>query len=294
MQIVRFRTASAEPAVGILRGTSVAALETGLTIGGLLGLSLDELRDRCQGSTGPSVDVTDVTLLPPVDGRTEVWAAGVTYENSRLARVEESEHDSDIYVRVYEAERPELFFKSVPWKVRGHGDTIGVRHDSLIDVPEPEVAVVVNSAGEIVGMTICDDVSSRSLEAENPLYLPQAKIFAGACAIGPGITPIWEVADPYALTIELTIARGGAEVWHGSASTSQLRRTFDELARALTAADEFPEGVVLSTGTCVVPALPFTLEDGDLVTISVDGLGVLTNDVQTVAVGRPLHDTAAR
>lgn len=286
MQIVRFTTPATGPRVGLLDAGAITAFDPEVSVSSLLALSLDDLRARCEAVDGDLFDADGVTLLAPVDGRTEVWAAGVTYENSRLARIEESEHDSDIYVRVYEAERPELFFKSVSWKVRGPGDVIGIRDDSLIDVPEPEVAVVVNASGEVVGLTICNDVSSRSLEAENPLYLPQAKIFAGACAVGPGIRPVWEVEDAYALTIRLEITRNGFEVWSGTASTQQLKRTFAELVGALTSADSFPEGAVLSTGTCVVPALPFTLEDDDVVTIAVDGLGELVNTVRSGRAAR--------
>ena len=177
----------------------------------------------------------------------------MTYFSSREARVEESERSADVYRQVYDAERPELFFKSAAWRVAGDGQTIAVRADSAVDVPEPEVAVVINRFGEIAGYTACNDVSSRSIEGENPLYLPQAKIYLGGCALGPSVRPSWEVADPYDLGIELTIRRDGALAWQGRASTSALRRTFDELAGYLMRADIHPDGVVLSTGTCLVP-----------------------------------------
>jgi 2-dehydro-3-deoxy-D-arabinonate dehydratase len=184
-----------------------------------------------------------------------------------------------VYELVYDAERPELFFKSVAWKVTGDGGRIAVRADSEIDVPEPELGLVLNSAGEIVGYTVVDDVSSRTIEGVNPLYLPQAKIYLGACAVGPAIRPAWEVADPYALEITLTISRSEKIVWDGKASTSELHRRLDELAGYLFRADVFPDGAVLSTGTSLVPDLPFTLLDGDTVTIGIGEIGTLTSEV---------------
>ena len=221
----------------------------------------------------------------------EVWAAGVTYERSKTERMTESEHSADVYDRVYSAERPEIFFKSAAWRVSGPGAPVSVRADSVIDVPEPELAVVLNSAGEVAGYTICNDMSSRSIEGQNPLYLPQAKIYLGGCAVGPWIVPAWELPDPYALVIELTISRGGTPVWEGSASTSALHRKIDELAAFLFREDEFPAGVVLSTGTSLVPGLPFTLQPGDEVRIRIEGIGELANPVvrgkAAIAAARP-------
>jgi 2-dehydro-3-deoxy-D-arabinonate dehydratase len=154
-----------------------------------------------------------------------------------------------------------------------------VRADSTIDVPEPELAVVLNHAAEVVGYTICNDMSSRSIEGENPLYLPQAKIYLGGCAVGPWIRPALEVPDPYALTIELTISRAGAVVWEGSSSTATLRRRIDELASYLFREDDFPAGAILSTGTSLVPDLPFTLEAGDEIRIAISEIGELVNPV---------------
>src|ERR1700759_803505 len=192
---------------------------------------LAEIRQRVRDRE--AVPAADVTLLPPVDGRTEGWAAGVTYVTSREARVEESERSADVYQQVYEAERPELFFKSAAWRVIGDGQTIAVRADSDLDVPEPEVALVINRFGEIAGYTACNDVSSRSIEGENPLYLPQAKVYLGGCAVGPAIRPAWEVPDPHNLSMSMTITRDGAAAWAGQASTRGLRRTVAELARFL-------------------------------------------------------------
>jgi 2-dehydro-3-deoxy-D-arabinonate dehydratase len=280
VHIVRFAQHDSNgSAVGVLTDGKVTGFAGVATLAELLQLPAGALRERCLDPGGPTYPVGDVRLLPPADGRTEVWAAGVTYQQSRAARVEESERSATVYEQVYDADRPELFFKSVAWRVVGDGEPIAVRDDSKVDVPEPELAVVVNAAGEIVGYTVCDDVSSRTLEGENPLYLPQAKIYLGGCSVGPGIRPAWEVTDPYDLTIRLTIRRGGAVHWSGEASTSQLRRRLDELVDYLTRADAFPDGVILSTGTCLVPGTPFTLTAGDEVQIEIDEVGSLTNPV---------------
>jgi 2-dehydro-3-deoxy-D-arabinonate dehydratase len=265
--------------VGVLDGDVVTEFASVGSLGELLALPTDGFREACAQPGGSAVAVGDVELLAPVDGRTEVWAAGVTYERSRTARMAESEQSADIYDRVYAAERPELFFKSAAWRVSGPGAFVSVRADSTVDVPEPELAIVLNAVGEIAGYTICNDMSSRSIEGENPLYLPQAKIYLGGCALGPWIVPVWEVPDPYALTISLTIVRDDTAVWRGTASTSALHRKLDELASYLFRADVFPEGAILSTGTSLVPDLPFTLEGGDEIRIGISGIGELTNPV---------------
>ena len=279
MQLVRFRVNGGEPHIGVLDGDVVTELAAPGSLGDLLAQPLDQIRESCGNPGGTAVPAADAELLAPVDGRMEVWAAGVTYERSRTARMAESEQSADIYDRVYAAERPEVFFKSASWRVSGPGQPVSVRSDSTIDVPEPELAVVFNAAGAVAGYTICNDMSSRSIEGENPLYLPQAKIYLGGCAVGPGIVPAWEIPDPYALTIDLTIARDGATAWEGSASTSTLHRKIDELAAYLFREDEFPAGVILSTGTSLVPDLPFTLEAGDEVRIRISGIGELANPV---------------
>ncbi|HEY3957525.1 MAG TPA: fumarylacetoacetate hydrolase family protein [Streptosporangiaceae bacterium] len=280
MHILRYRRADSErPRVGVLTDGRVTELEGTGSLGELWSLPLDELRDRLGNASGPESDPAEISLLAPVDGRTEVWACGVTYEISRAARREESERSADVYAQVYDAERPELFFKSAAWRVSGSGQPIAIRDDSAVNVPEPEVALVVTSAGQIAGYTVCNDVSSRSIEGENPLYLPQAKSYLGACAVGPMIRPAWEIADPYALTIRLAIDRGPVEIWQGTASTAQLRRRYDDLVRYLMHADIHPEGALLSTGTCLVPAAPFSLAEGDTVRIIVAGVGTLENPV---------------
>jgi len=277
MQIIRH---------AVKAGVEVAQqTETGLvplpvpSVADLLALPLDQVRE-ITGQAGPAIRAdAAVRLLPPVDGLTEVWACGVTYERSSAARQEESDV-ADVYARVYAAARPELFFKSPAWRVCGPGEPVGIRPDSSISVPEPELALVCNSMAEIVGVTICNDMSSRSIEGENPLYLPQAKIYAGACALGPGIVPAWELPGLDALAISASVRRGADVVWQGETSTARLRRGPDELVEYLFRNASFPCGVVLSTGTGLVPGLEFTLRPGDEVRIDITGVGSLTNIVR--------------
>ena len=233
MRLIRFLTDGFAPRAGVLDGDVVTGFAGPGSLGDLLALPVDGIRETCANPGGARIPAADVELLAPVDGRMEVWAAGVTYERSRTARMAESEQSADIYDRVYAAERPELFFKSAAWRVSGPGMPVSVRSDSTIDVPEPELAVVLNAAGAVAGYTICNDMSSRSIEGENPLYLPQAKIYLGGCAVGPWIVPAWEVPDPYALTIELTIVRDGSTAWAGSGNTATLHRKIDDLAEYL-------------------------------------------------------------
>jgi 2-dehydro-3-deoxy-D-arabinonate dehydratase len=298
VRLIRFLAGGGEPRVGALDGDVVTELAAAGSLGDLLALPLDRIREICANPGGAPVAAAEARVLAPVDGRMEVWAAGVTYERSRTARMAESEQSADVYDRVYAAERPELFFKSAAWRVSGPGEPVSVRSDSTIDVPEPELAVVLNAIGSVAGYTICNDMSSRSIEGENPLYLPQAKIYLGGCAVGPWIVPAWEVPDPYALTIELAIVRAGATAWTGSASTAALHRKIPELAAYLFRADEFPAGVILSTGTSLVPDLPFTLQADDEVRIRISGIGELVNPVvrgkPAWRHNRPRRDGGAR
>ena len=221
---------------------------------------------------------SDTELFAPV-GSQEIWAAGVTYLRSRDARIEESVEPSP-YDRVYAAERPELFSKAPGWRTVGHGAPIGVRVDSDWDVPEPELALVVDSSMGIVGYTIGNDVSSRTIEGENTLYLPQAKTYDRSCAIGPAIVPASAVAPPFEIRME--IVRDGVSVYEDATTTASMARTFDDLVEHLGRALTFPHGVVLLTGTGIVPDPPFTLSAGDLVRITIVGLGTLSNPVVQV------------
>ncbi len=219
-----------------------------------------------------------VTLLAPVD-TSEVWASGVTYERSKSARMDESKESGggDFYDRVYDADRPELFFKSAGWRVVGPGGAVRVRRDSAWNVPEPEMVLVLSACGEIVGVTAGNDVSSRSIEGENPLYLPQAKTYDGACALGPVI--LLAPGDLSALSVTLAIRRGGATVFAGETSTAKMKRTPEELAGWLFRATAFPHGAFLFTGTGIIPEDAFTLQSGDDVSITLGGVPTLTNPV---------------
>ncbi|SDO91974.1 2-dehydro-3-deoxy-D-arabinonate dehydratase [Nakamurella panacisegetis] len=275
MEIIRY-VAESKVHVGIRSEDGTVRRLAARSLAELLRLPFPVLRALVE--TGGVVETADLRMLPPVDGLTEVWASGVTYRRSSMARQEESVV-ADVYARVYEADRPELFFKSVPWRVVGHDEPIGVRPDSEINVPEAELAVVVNAAGEIVGATICDDVSSRSIEGENPLYLPQAKVYSGSCAIGPGIRPIWEIEDLQSLNIQVRVERSGETAWAGSTNTDMLNRTPADLVGFLRRHASFPDGVVLSTGTGLVPEMDFDLQSGDTVVIEIESVGVLSNPV---------------
>jgi 2-dehydro-3-deoxy-D-arabinonate dehydratase len=218
-------------------------------------------------------------LLPPIGGQ-EVWAAGVTYVRSRSARVEESKDagGGDFYERVYDAPRPEIFFKATPHRVVGHRQSVRVRRDSKWSVPEPELALAINAAGEIFGYTICNDMTSRDIEGENPLYLPQAKTFDGCAALGPGLL-ITSQPLPPTTAIHLKISRAGAEVFAGDTTLEQLRRTPASLVEFLFREASFPQGCFLFTGTGIVPPDDFTLAAGDQIRIEITGIGALVNSV---------------
>jgi 2-dehydro-3-deoxy-D-arabinonate dehydratase len=213
-------------------------------------------------------------LLPPLDAQ-EVWACGVTYLRSKVARIEESEGGGNFYDQVYDAERPEIFFKSTAARVIGPGGSIRVRRDSCWNAPEPELVLVVSANGTIAGYTIGNDVSSRSIEGENPLYLPQAKIYDGSCALGPVIA-LRENGDQE-WPIRMEIVRSGTAVFSGETSTAQLRRSQLELVEYLFRELTFSNGVFLFTGTGLVPPDDLSLQPGDLVRITIDGIGVLEN-----------------
>jgi 2-dehydro-3-deoxy-D-arabinonate dehydratase len=218
-------------------------------------------------------------LLVPI-GSQEVWAAGVTYLRSRAARMAESKDagGGDFYDRVYAAERPELFFKSHPQKVVGPGEAVGLRSDATWSVPEPELVLVIDPGGRIVGYTIGNDMSSRDIEGQNPLYLPQAKIYNRSCAMGPGILVARE-ALPESTRISISIERGGAAAFAGETTLAQMKRKPQELVDYLYRDQTFPAGCFLFTGTGIVPPDSFTLERGDLIRIGIDGIGMLVNEV---------------
>lgn len=279
MQIIRYKS-SGGITLGVAHNSQlIGYFQPNSQLHNLLRLRTDELRMQIENSiqTGAASNLP-TPVLAPIDGETEVWAAGVTYKQSEQARMEES-GTPDIYAKVYAAKRPELFFKATPHRVAGPDAPIVVRTDSTWDVPEPELVLVINAHAEIIGYTIGNDVSSRSIEGENPLYLPQAKVYAGCCGLGPGITPAWEVSDPYNLTIHLAIERNGQVYWEGETSTRELKRRFDELVTYLFLENDFPDGVFLYTGTALVPESQFTLEPGDVVQIDIDQLGTLRNPV---------------
>ena len=279
MRIIRYLDAEDRPAVGVADDDGRVRPLPVPSLADLLAAPLADIRAAVESAAAATpLPGAPPRVLAPVDGRTEVWASGVTYQRSREARVEES-GDGDVYTRVYDAVRPELFFKSVAWRAVGDGEPIGVRADSDSNTPEPELALVLNAAAELVGLTICDDVSSRTIEGENPLYLPQAKVYTGSCALGPGIRPSWEIGDPTELAISCTITRDGEPVWSARTSTAMLHRRLDDLVEHLYRALAFPYGAILSTGTGIVPGLDLSLRDGDVVRIDIDGIGTLTNPV---------------
>jgi len=229
----------------------------------------------------PTLGLSALELLAPVDGQ-EVWAAGVTYLRSKTARMDESDFSANAYDRVYTAPRPELFFKSLPEKVVGPGAPVGIRQDARWNVPEPELALVINSRGVIVGCTIGNDMSSRDIEGENLLYLPQAKVYHRSCALGPFITVGASDAEIRSWTVGVEIERAGQQMFRGETKVSQIKRSFEELVAYLFRSQVFPRGVVLLTGTGVVPPESFSLEAGDLVRIEISGIGTLANAVVSV------------
>ena len=222
-------------------------------------------------------DPLDVLPLAPVVSQ-EVWAAGVTYYRSRSARMEESDAAADCYDRVYDADRPELFFKATPHRVVGAGGDVRIRRDAIWNVPEPELAVCVSRTGQIFGYTIGNDMSSRDLEGQNPLYLPQAKVYDQCCALGPGIL-VTEEPLRKDTEISVTISREGEVVFTGSTRLDQMKRSPEELVEYLFRDNSFPAGCVLLTGTGVVPDSDFTLAPADEVTITIAAIGTLTNRV---------------
>ena len=293
MKIGKFRAQDGQIGAGVVVEERVFPLHVAgrpLSLADLLERPNVEIRGLGEEALrGPSVSSTDLIQLPPIDAQ-EVWGAGVTYLRSKQAREEESEQAASFYDQVYAADRPELFFKATPHRVVGPGQPIRARADSRWTVPEPELALVLRPDLSLVGYTLGNDVSARDIEGRNPLYLPQAKLYDACCALGPAI---WladdlDTVDP--IEIRLTILRRGAALVRGSTSIRQMKRGFRELVDWLGRENSFPMGVILLTGTGIVPPDEFTLEAGDVVEIEAGPIGLLRNPVQVGS--EPLPDGA--
>ena len=282
MKLCRFQEPGQAPRIGLIL-ENAAVLD--LSVAGIASLTalleaqnlLPQLSALASQNL-PRFDLADLRLLAPLE-RQEVWAVGVTYLRSKNARMEESDFSATAYDRVYDAPRPELFFKSLPEKVVSTAEAVGIRKDARWNVPEPELAFVINSRGEITGYTIGNDMSSRDIEGENLLYLPQAKIYDRSCALGPCITVSATEAVARTWKIILQIQRAGKAVFEGETSVAQIKRTFKELVDYLFRSQTFPHGAILLTGTGIVPPDGFTLMPGDTIRISIDGIGTLENQV---------------
>ena len=283
MKLCRFQNASGEVRVGqLLDESTVADLsEKGVE-------SITELLEDSNYLTriealidSPTLPLDDVEILTPVE-KQEVWAAGVTYLRSKKARMEESDFSANAYDQVYDAPRPEIFFKALPEKVVGPNEPVGIRADSKWNVPEPELTLVVNSAKELVGVSIGNDMSSRDIEGANLLYLPQAKLYDKSCAIGPCIVTGASEEEIRQWTIGVEISRQEEAVFNGETSIDNIKRSFSELLDYLGRSQSFPHGAMLLTGTGVVPDDDFTLEANDKVSITISGIGTLNNPVITV------------
>ncbi|HEY2760532.1 MAG TPA: fumarylacetoacetate hydrolase family protein [Pirellulales bacterium] len=282
MQLAKLRIGTqGNPAVGLVTGGGVQPLDLAgefSSLGELLEVA--NVREAVESlkPMGPRLPLDSVTLLAPID-RQEIWAAGVTYTRSKVARMEESTSAAVFYDKVYVAERPELFFKGTPHRVVGHGQQVRMRADSKWNVPEPELALVLSSKMKLVGFTIGNDMSSRDIEGENPLYLPQAKVYDGSCALGPVITLADAMPAPDEIVIRMVIRREGKVEFEGGTTTAQMARSFSELIGWLKRDNSFPDGAILLTGTGIVPADDFTLAPLDSVEITIEGIGTLRNFV---------------
>ncbi len=222
------------------------------------------------------IALAELTLLAPVDSQ-EIWAAGVTYKRSRAARMEESETAASCYDRVYASSRPELFLKATPHRVAGPGSAVRIRADSCWNVPEPELTLVINSRMRLVGCTVGNDMSSRDIEGDNPLYLPQAKLYDQSAAVGPWITLIDVMPPREQIGITLLVRRDGEPIYKGHVGMDQMARSYKDLTSWLGRDNSFPHGVLLMTGTGIVPPRDFTLHPGDWIDITIDGIGTLSN-----------------
>ncbi len=283
MKLVKIRLSSGDETIGCLDGELVVPLS-------LSGGQYRTLTDIFEADD-PAATVeflvdrdarplsrAEATILPPID-RQEVWAAGVTYQRSRTARMEESAGAADFYDRVYEARRPELFFKANPHRVVGPGQPVRIRKDAKWNVPEPELTLVLNSRLHLVGFTAGNDMSSRDIEGENPLYLPQAKVYDACCALGPCVTLLHRMPARQDIGIQMVVRRGQTAIFEGSTRLDRMVRSFANLIEWLGRDNRFPHGAFLMTGTGIVPEAGFTLAANDVVEITIDGIGTLSNPV---------------
>lgn len=283
MRLAKYQTVAGTRGLARVESDQLVPLEVaedpGLTLSDILE-SEDPAAtvDAMDSSMTTSMRLDTVKLLPPIDQQ-EVWAAGVTYKRSKTARMEESESAASCYDQVYQAARPELFFKAMPYRVVGPEEAIRIRKDSNWNVPEPELVLVLNSRFEMVGYTIGNDVSSRDIEGENPLYLPQAKVYDQSCALGPWITLASAMPDRNTIGISMRVWRDDKIFFEGQTSIEQMARSFEDLTGWLTRENHFPYGVLLMTGTGIVPDSEFTLRRKDVVEITIDGIGTLSNPV---------------
>jgi 2-dehydro-3-deoxy-D-arabinonate dehydratase len=282
MKLAKYLPPSAPPGVGLIEGDHLLPLD-------LSGGQYRALADILEADnpyeaadfltrSDDQIPLERVQLLPPIDQQ-EVWAAGVTYKRSRTARMEESAAAASCYDRVYASPRPELFFKASPHRVSGHGQPLRIRADSNWNVPEPELTLVLSSKLQLVGFTVGNDMSSRDIEGDNPLYLPQAKCYNQSCGLGPWITLSAAMPPRDEIGIRLVIHRGGKAAFDGRTGVDQMARSFENLIGWLARDNSFPTGVFLLTGTGIVPDSSFTLEAGDIVEIKIDGIGTLVNPI---------------
>ena len=282
MKVAKYRLPNGDAGVGKIEGNELTPLNlTGGQYRNLFEIleadaPYEVITFLAEGSE--PLPLTSLNLLPPIDQQ-EVWAAGVTYKRSRAARMEESETSADCYDRVYASPRPELFFKATPHRVAGHLQTLRIRKDSQWNVPEPELTLVLNSGMNIAGYTIGNDMSSRDIEGDNPLYLPQAKVYNACCGLGPWITLAPEMPPREEIGIRLMIRRGGTEIMKDATSVQQMARSFETLIGWLKRDNSFPHGAFLLTGTGIIPDKNFTLEPNDEVEIQIDGIGSLINRI---------------
>ncbi len=288
MQLIRYQSIAGVVAVAISSdGQLIAYLPTPeLLLHELLHMHLSGLREFIEQGIRLTVyrkdqfDGVVQRVLAPLDGDTEVWGAGMVYKRAgKVKRGTGSSSEADIYARVYKANRPELFFKANARRVAGPESPVVMRTDSSLNVPAAGLVAVVNCYAEIVGYTISSAMNAQSLTEENPLYLSQAQVYSGCCALGPGITPAWEVSNPYKLKIAMTIERDSEKVWKGETSTRELRRKLDDLIAYLFCEDDFPDGVLLNTGAALTPEPSFILQAGDIIEVTIGNLGTLRNPV---------------